>query len=262
MKKSTYYILIIVLAFLTSSLLSVIVSKINNNSDFLILIVVIATIALPLGVFIYSNKPIEKPIINNKIKRFNFKFPSKKFWAREFFIFITTLLLLTSVSIYKNNKKIEKYNEKYALENKVEIDYVENFYSYMKGKFTGEGSKMNINTFKKKLLNNELITYKLFVGAPITSMPFYQIYYKYLEYYRGNDILTYEQFEKKLQKWDFDKFKEQKQLTIKIENIQQKIYELGSISEGITSIILIIVYPFRIFIFMLLWSINVYRKKQ
>ena len=98
------------------------------------------------------------------IKRLNIKSPSKKFWAREILIIVATVLLLVLVSIYENNKIIENYNEKDTLESKLQVDYFEDFYFYMLGNLTGDGSKMDINTFRTKLLNKELFTYKLLKG--------------------------------------------------------------------------------------------------
>jgi hypothetical protein len=194
------------------------------------------------------------------IKSLNIKPPSKKFWAREILIIVATVLLLVLVSIYENNKIIENYNEKDTLESKLQVDYFEDFYFYMLGNLTGDGSKMDINTFRTKLLNNELFTYKLFKGAPISQDRFFVLYIHYLRNKRGNDVLTYEQFEKETNEWDFDKYEKQKHLKTKIKDVQQKIDKLKN--TLFIETILIAVYPFRAFIFLIIWSIGVYRKKE
>ena len=130
----------------------------------------------------------------------------------------------------------------------------------MLGNLTGDGSKMDINTFRTKLLNNELFTYKLFEGAPISQDRFFVLYIKYLRSKRGNDVLTYEQFEKETNEWDFDKYEKQKHLKTKIKDIQLKIDKLKN--TLFIETILIAVYPFRAFIFLIIWSVGVYRKKE
>ena len=261
MKISTYYILIIALSFLASSLIPFVIDP-RIDVEELFAFVILGTVGIPLFVFIYRNSP--KKIDVKSGQSFNIKLPSKKFWAKELIILLITLSIIGFGVLYTENV-IDDLNEQIAeIENSIEEDYVEQIYNYLEEKNSSITSRIRLERFREMVIDNNLITYRNDSLYGIRNYGgdgrFIDEVYSYLDKRGKENSFSREAFRRWLQKWNLEKVDEQKEFEKEKDIIRSKKWPIRNKNEIFIGIVLVIVYPFRLLIFLLYSSIKVLKQ--